>query len=351
MAEQSFLSKFGLRLGVLGSAASLAIAAPLTSGNYDTSCHTDAARIGWYFDRTVGAEKCGMIVGGQTGPLYTRSGTSVNMSLNTPGAIITVGDGTGTPSFILNGAAGTNRTYQYQTAGVARWDLTCNNTAESGSNTGSDLVLNAYTDAGALVDMGGTVVFTRAALGPVTINRPIVNGAGTFTAAGTMYNANCTWNNAAVAFTAVQVNVTDTLSNPGSLLINLLTTSVSRFSIRKDGQITQASVDDLTSACLNFTRTFTLTGNITDSGANFLMSAAINGAFTVTRYNYINILNPTGAATITNGCVLRFNANAGTHKAVDSGTTKTTPGGVDAWMKQNINGTIYFQPLYLSKTA
>lgn len=49
--------------------------------------------------------------------------------------------------------------------------------------------------------------------------------------------------------------------------------------------------------------------------------------------------------------VLSFTLDAGTHPAVQSGTTKTTPGGVDAWLALDVNGTTYYVPAYTSKTA
>jgi hypothetical protein len=73
----------------------------------------------------------------------------------------------------------------------------------------------------------------------------------------------------------------------------------------------------------------------------------------VTRHNYIMMNNPVleGTATLTDACAIRFDAAAGTHKAVDSGTTKTSPGTVDAWVKVNVNGTIHYLPAYTSKTT
>ncbi len=56
MPAQSFLAKDGLRYGILGSAVSLAVAFPLANGNYSPTAHTDAARMGFYADRTGGAE-------------------------------------------------------------------------------------------------------------------------------------------------------------------------------------------------------------------------------------------------------------------------------------------------------
>ena len=46
-----------------------------------------------------------------------------------------------------------------------------------------------------------------------------------------------TWNDAAVTFTGLQVNVTDTASNAASLLMDLRVGGVSRASVRKDGRI------------------------------------------------------------------------------------------------------------------
>jgi len=56
MTAQSFLAKNGMRTAVLGSDSDLAIAAPLAAGDNDPAAHTDANRIGWFFDRTVSTE-------------------------------------------------------------------------------------------------------------------------------------------------------------------------------------------------------------------------------------------------------------------------------------------------------
>ena len=101
------------------------------------------------------------------------------------------------------------------------------------------------------------------------------------------------------------------------------------------------------------------TGRITGSQADDSSSGiALDPAYTaasaqtLTRHNYLDLQNPSlSSVTLTDACVARFDAAAGTHKAVDSGTTKTTPGTVDAWLKFNINGTIYYIPAYTSKTS
>lgn len=96
----------------------------------------------------------------------------------------------------------------------------------------------------------------------------------------------------------------------------------------------------------------TLTAGVTD-GYGLRFTPTYTGAFTVTRHNYLDVNNPVLAsgAAVTDAALVRFDAAAGTHKALVGATTKTTPGGVDAWIKININGTLAYVPAYLSTTA
>jgi hypothetical protein len=125
--------------------------------------------------------------------------------------------------------------------------------------------------------------------------------------------------------------------------------------IRAEGGIIAGSIGiDPAVGTINTDHVDTLTENLADAYAGaFGSQPGYTGAYTITRHNFINLVNPSlaGSAVLTDACVFRFNAAAGTHKAVDSGTTKTTPGTVDAWMKININGTIYYIPAYTSKAS
>jgi hypothetical protein len=62
VTENSHLAKNGMRVGILGSATVLAVAAPLVDGSYDPAAHTEGGRIGWYFARAPGAEHIGHVV-------------------------------------------------------------------------------------------------------------------------------------------------------------------------------------------------------------------------------------------------------------------------------------------------
>lgn len=355
MAEQSFLAKAGLRLGLVGSAASLAIAAPLAANNYNPSCHSDAARIGWYFDRTVGAEQLGMVVGGTPALLiyFGNPSTTLNYQVNSPSPVCTVGDGTGVITTVLN-ATVTTRNYKMVTNSVNRLSVACTQGAESGSDAGSGLNIAVCTADDGSTPLGIGISINRALPGAtsstISIGRPFLAAGGTFTTDIKAFTSTPTWN-FANAYKAFRMSVTDTLSTSSSLLLDVQTSTVSKMSVRKDGVIVHRSTDDPAGNQLVLSRTATLTGALTSSGAHVVFSCAINGAFTITRYDWIELDNPTGAATITDATVFYFNAAAGTHKCIDAGTTKTSPGTVTAWVKFNINGTIYYGNCYSSKTS
>jgi hypothetical protein len=67
----------------------------------------------------------------------------------------------------IDGDTGFNRLISYRTAGLQRFGLYVNNTAESGSNVGSDFAIRAYNDAGTLLN---TPVFIKRSTGNVGIN-------------------------------------------------------------------------------------------------------------------------------------------------------------------------------------
>ena len=75
----------------------------------------------------------------------------------------------------IDGAAGTFRSLQYTAANVNRWGIGASNAAESGSNVGSDLIFNRWSDAGA--DLGTVLTLTRS------------TGAATFTGQVTISSA------------------------------------------------------------------------------------------------------------------------------------------------------------------
>jgi hypothetical protein len=77
-----------------------------------------------------------------------------------------------------NGAAGTFRNVKLSTNGLARWLVSANDTAEAGSNAGSNFEIRRYNDAGTLLDIpfginraSGTVTLTAATSALMKWNR------------------------------------------------------------------------------------------------------------------------------------------------------------------------------------
>jgi len=76
-------------------------------------------------------------------------------------------------------------------------------------------------------------------------------------------------------------------------------------------------------------------------------------ARTIAIHNYIAANNPTvsNGAAVTAAALVDYDAAIGTHPGLQTGSTKTTPTGVDAWIPINANGTLVYIPCYSSKTA
>jgi hypothetical protein len=89
------------------------------------------------------------------------------------GGDLTIGSGPATRSFVVVASGGYSATARFGGTGTAqRWAVGKNNTAESGSNAGSDFAFIAYDDGGVLIDTAFSI--TRAQFGPMTVARPLV---------------------------------------------------------------------------------------------------------------------------------------------------------------------------------
>lgn len=105
-----------------------------------------------------------------TANLFWNNGSNI---LNVVGSVI-LGDGTGAPAFLVNGAAGQSRLVTFQTNGLSRWKFGSNGTAEGGSDAGSNFELDFYNDAGSLL---GLAMFGIRATGAIQF-RGLAGSAG-----------------------------------------------------------------------------------------------------------------------------------------------------------------------------
>lgn len=139
MAATSALARLGLRIATLGSAANLAIAAPIAEGDVSPTAHTDATRVGVYFDRTAPANPfIGFVAGGVEGLRVAKTAVSTLIKLNTVASAAVAGAGfnlapgvapntpangdvwvTGVGSFVRAGGVTRNLTSETYTASVS----------------------------------------------------------------------------------------------------------------------------------------------------------------------------------------------------------------------------------------
>lgn len=127
------------------------------------------------------------IIASGTLTVSTAGSTFAGGGSGTPAAIF--GNTTGTSVVRIRGGAGSSRAIFFATGDTTRMEAILDNTAESGSNAGSNYHLRRYSDAGALLATG---LFIRRSDGQVGINNTApsfmldVTGTGRYTGALTL---------------------------------------------------------------------------------------------------------------------------------------------------------------------
>lgn len=187
---------------------------------------------------------------------------SANLSFNPTGSLLTMGGDVvvsryAAKQLMISGdgvGATTNAGWVLGYGGTSGWSAIYPSTAIPGSNTysllydGSQQIYNypngsgstgshmfSFANQGARFTIGGT-----AGLGPSIT-------AGTATTDVNALSLTQTWNNAAVTFTGIKSNVTDTASNAASLLMDLRVGGSSKFKVDKLGGVSITDATDSSS--------------------------------------------------------------------------------------------------------
>jgi hypothetical protein len=92
---------------------------------------------------------------------------SVGIGTSAPVGLLDLYKSAAATRLAIRGDAGQNRLISYRTGAVQRFGLYVNNTAESGTNAGSNFAIRAYSDAGTLLN---TPFFINRATGNVGVN-------------------------------------------------------------------------------------------------------------------------------------------------------------------------------------
>lgn len=113
-----------------------------------------------------------------TGGVHVWTVNGVQVGTMSSGTFNWIAGGVQALTLTANNAAGTLRDMNFSTAGVTRWTVRAESTAEGGADAGSNFNLIARTDAGVAIDVPINIV--RAANGVMSFARPIqFNGINT----------------------------------------------------------------------------------------------------------------------------------------------------------------------------
>jgi hypothetical protein len=148
-----------------------------------------------------------------------------------------VGIGTTSPFRTLEVHSGTNENVVFRKG---------NEIVVGGSGIGLQFLNDAHDALAMAIIDGGPLVLNPSAgnigIGTVGPNHLIDASLGTLTVQKAGLNITGTWNNAAVSFAALTMNITDSASAAGSLLADLQVGGSSRFRLHKDGRLIMARV-------------------------------------------------------------------------------------------------------------
>ena len=104
--------------------------------------------------------------GSSTGLFWNNTTSRLGLGTNSPLGVLHLKTTGATTRLLLDGDAAQSKIITYRTAGLQRFGLYTNNTAESGANAGSDFAIRAYSDAGTLLS---TPLFIKRSTGFVGI--------------------------------------------------------------------------------------------------------------------------------------------------------------------------------------
>lgn len=117
--------------------------------------------------------------------ILSPSGAGI-VSIPTSGGL-TIGANAVTALQIMNGAATTSRDIRWQTAGVNRWIVRTDGTAESGGNAGSDFVILNRADDGTAISNAFKIIRSSGNVSIASSAEATTGGAGSVVTSGGIY--------------------------------------------------------------------------------------------------------------------------------------------------------------------
>jgi len=229
---------------------------------------------------------------------------SVGIGTNAPVGILHLYKSAAATRLAIDGDAGFNKLISYRTAGLQRFGLYVNNTAESGSNAGSNFAIRAYSDAGTLLS---TPLFINRATGNVGINtltgtaKLQIVGSGTTSATTSLLVQN------SAGDSSLQVNDSQLIQGFSGSLVRFklgFNGSTGQAISTRDGQFALGLIDTDQLAAIRFLTLGTGASYI-DAYSEGTSKAANYPLFIGSRTNNTSV-NVTGSTTEENGTRVVF---------------------------------------------
>lgn len=247
--------------------------------------------------------------------------TSANLASEVTGVLPVANGGTGQSTF---------------TNGQLLIGNTTGNTLAKATLTGTSNQLVVTNGAGTItlstpqdIHTGATPQFTRLGLGAAASStHNLLIAGGTITADAHLLDLAVTWNNAAVTFTGIKSNVTDTASVSLSLLMDLQVGGSSMFSVSKSGTVSTVALNATSFASvggvavLTESSTNTITNKTIAGNTNFI--TGVEGFIQGCKLEYLTTtsirVTPGMAYIQSTGKILKLSANDDTSPSLSAST-------------------------------
>jgi len=218
---------------------------------------------------------------------------SVGIGTSAPVGILHLYKSAAATRLAIDGDAGQNRLISYRTGALQRFGLYVNNTAESGSNAGSNFAIRAYSDAGTLLSTpffieratGNVGIGTTTPASPFSIVNTIALAAGATNPR--IENIAYTINNSGAqtgTATGIFLNATETaLNGQTHNLLDLQVGGVSKARIANDGSFNMSGNNFgiiLNNGSANYLRIAYTSNDARFDCNNLVLVGITGGAFT-----------------------------------------------------------------------
>lgn len=207
----------------------------------------------------------------------TIDGTAIGATVPAAGRFSAITSGTNTATgfvtLTLNGVAAAQRSVDYQTGGLIRWQFGVTGGTEGGSNAGSDFFVDAFNDAGTYIATGIRIARATAR---------VTMSAGAVITGGSL-------DNAPVGATTANTGRFTTLTHTGFLLRSMATGLTASTTNTQAGALgLTASVNNITTAAASSAVRLPAVALATGTAAEIIVR---NGGA-----NAVNVYPPTSAA-------------------------------------------------------